>query len=289
MVAQGQHEGAHLTGYSQFIRTFHVHRQSAAGRAAGEGKQRRGHNGLEESYGAEAAYEFHQAAVYEQCMDDAGQINGDDNFQQGQQHGRTVGGNYGSYQTEHADGSEFHDVAHHLVGNFGETVDGALQIFCSLAHAGDGDAQEESEDDDLQHVGFQHGIKRIGGEDIHDDLHDGGSGFGSGLNVRAGHVHAYAGLKNETEGQTQNDGEESGAQVPAYGLGADAADLLDVAQGAHADDQRGEHQRHDEHFDHVHEDGAQRPYPSGGEFSAFGAEAQAGDDAQAQSDKDLNG
>ena len=270
--------------YAHFTHAVHGKGQSAGRRARGECQEGSRSNTFEELSRGRFAESSNQCTVYDESVECATYIYTDDNFEKREENCRTISCNYRSNQTEYAERSEAHDDCYHFVANFCQTVDGVFQSFCFFTNSNDAYANEESEEDDLEHVSFNHCAQRVGREDIDDNFHDRRSSFSGYFQTFSGHIQASTGFYQYAESDTESDCKCGGYQVQSNGFETNATEFFNVTQTANTHNQRGEYQRYDNHFDQVHKDGAQGTNPSFCECSAFSAELQACDDTQTKGD-----
>ena len=217
-------------------------------------------------------------------MQDAGQIYSDNNLQQRQQYGRTVRCNYRSNQTENTNRSNSHDHADDFVGNLSQTIDGVFQSVSFFTDNSNTGTNEERENDDLQHVGFNHSFQRVSRENVNDNLGNRRCSFSSNFSSISSHMQANTRLHNGTDCQTDNDSKSSGYQIVRYSFNTDTAYLFDITQAGNTDYQTGEYQRYDNHFDHVHENCSQRTNPGLGEAGTFSTQLQACNNTKRKAD-----
>jgi hypothetical protein len=148
---------------------------------------------------------------------------------------------------------EHGDQAHeHLVDVFEE----AHQPRARLAGTAHGDAEQQREDDDLQHVALGHGGHRVGGEDVDERVLDAGGLAGIERDVHGGRAGAAPGHDQQRQQQRDGDGDGGGEQIQADGLAADPAHAAGIAETGGAADQRHQHQRHHHELQAGDEDAA---------------------------------
>ena len=92
-------------------------------------------------------------------------------LQQRQQHTGAVGSHHGADQGEHADGGELEDHGHDLKADLCEAVHHILGGHPLFPYRDDAKAKEQCDDDDLEHGGVGQGLEGVGGEDVHQGVH----------------------------------------------------------------------------------------------------------------------
>ena len=151
------------------------------------------------------------------------------------------------------------DEAHHHVV---EPLDDVLEPLRGLARGErQAQAEDEREDDEANHVPVRRGLHRVGGHHGHEERARGGvPGGGAALMVvpvraraRASSLRPSPGLQRVDEQQADEHGDDGEDDGVAQRAGAQPSHLLQV-QLRHADDERGEQQRHDEHQQQADED-----------------------------------
>ena len=168
----------------------------------------------------------------------------------------------GRHRRKDAHWREHHDV----VGEAEHDLRGALEhIQHRLALGADRrhrNTEEGREYDHLQDVAARHGVDDRGREQVQEDvppvllaLHE----AGGGRRVRANRQrHARAGLEDVDEDEAEEQGDRRRDFEVDDRLQSDAAHRLQIAGPGDADDQRGEHERRDDHLDHAQERVGQR-------------------------------
>ena len=150
-------------------------------------------------------------------------------------------------------------------------------------------AQEQRNDDDLEHGGVGQRRNCIGGEDGHDGVHNtlalGRRIFQIGGSQRGEQMEA---LGDAGQHQGQSNCKCGGAHIVHNGLAAHGADLLNVAHGNHTGGDGEQHNGNHHEFQQVQEDGAEGLNVAFREIYTVGDghQDQAGHNAHAQADKD---
>ena len=125
-------------------------------------------------------------------MQEAAEINSDNNLQKRQQYSRAVSCNDRSDQTENTDRRHIHDKTDDFIAHLCQTVKNIVQSLGPITDCSDADTHEQTENDDLQHVGFKHRFHRISRENVNNYLHDRRRGFSRSFNAFTRHIHAGA-------------------------------------------------------------------------------------------------
>ena len=145
-------------------------------------------------------------------------------------------------------------------------------------------AEEEGEDDDLQHFAARHGVDDAGREGVFENLGKAGAGLGEAGGCAFLQLHADSRL-DQIHGAQADEERDGGDDFEIEnGFAADAAHGLHVARAGDAGDQRAEEQRRDDRFDQAQEDGAQD-----GEGDRLFRKQNAEDDSRDESDHDPRG
>ena len=162
------------------------------------------------------------------------------------------GGEQLGQQGEHAVGSQLHENFHHLHDHRFHIAEEAADAAALLPRVGDGIADQQGKDDDLQHLALGHGAHRVGRHHVHQHIRK--RRGRRGLEVGGAHqVDIGAGIDQAGEKQRDADGDGGGGQVQGHGLEGDGTHPGAVAQGTGAADQRNQHQRHYQQFQQGHE------------------------------------
>ena len=192
------------------------------------------------------------------------------------------------HEAEHADRSELDDHHHDLHDDFFHAVDEFADLLALFASGQNACAEEDGNDDDRQHVGRNHRLKQVGREDVHDDLHDGGS-FLRLIFQRAqicGRQRGKAALEEVDEHKTDDDGQSGCAHIVHKRLDADGTDALKVLQADDAVSDREQDDRDDQELQQVDVDRADGLDPLRGEIAETGErEDETGNDTGDHADK----
>ena len=285
--AQGQDEACDLLTDAQLLGGLHVEGQGAHGACAGEGEDHCLTHALEELDRAHASHQTDGGGVDHDHVDDVGDVSDQDDLQQGQQNSGAVLSDDGADQSEDADGGQLDDHAHDLEGDLSKAVDDLVSHLALLTGQDDAEAQEQGDDDDLQHGSLHQGLECVGGEDVDDGVDEAGS-LGSGVaQLISGQDEACADVQQVSEQQAEGDGQGGGAHVVDHGTQADGADLANILQG---DDALGDGQQHhgnDDHLDQVQVDGAEGLDVFHGDVGVV-LQQDAGQNTQDQTNGNLN-
>ena len=197
-------------------------------------------------------------------------------------------------QAEDADGGNLQDHGdhgHHDGVELGEeAVDGG-NLATQRAQQ---EAQDQCEEDDLEHGAVGQCCKDVGGDDVQQ------RGFEVlvlgclRLNLGDGvHIQANAGVGDVGKHQCDDDGQSGGQQVHDDGAAANLAEHLRVAHGCGAADNGAENQRSDEHLHQADEalsedieDALDEEVVNGGLVGDDLVQEQAADDAGCKRDQD---
>ena len=185
------------------------------------------------------------------------------------------------------------DDLHHDLGQAVEDVvhgggDGADALILGHLHEGQAEAEDQGEEDDLEHGLVDQGLKDAGGDDVGDDVPDVGlGGLAGGVGSQLGDGgHLGMGAEDVAHQEADDDAESRGDQVDD-----DHADT-DLAHVSGRDGGRADHQGADDHGDDDHlqqpgEDGAEHADPLGQGRDAGGGQDDARDRADDEADEDL--
>ena len=220
-------------------------------------------------------------------MDDVAEIGHADDNQQVADDGRAVDGHDVCHQAEDADRGELDDHHHDLHDDLVHSADRAADGDAIVPGREDARAEEDRDDDDRQHISAYHRLEQVIGEDVHDDLHDGG-GF-LGLVFQAGGLEQReCALENVGKYKADDDGDGGREHVVHERPQADRADALEILQGDDAVGDREEHDRDNEELQQVDVDRADGLEVIRGELRRF-QETQAHENTSDHADKDPYG
>ena len=220
-------------------------------------------------------------------MDGVSNVSDQDDLQQGQQNCGAVLSDDGADQSEDADGGQLDDHAHDLEGDLSKAVDDLVSHLALLTGQDDAEAQEQGDDDDLQHGGVHQGLESVGGEDVDDGGDEAGSLGGGVAQLLSGQDEAGTDVQQVCKQQAEGDSKSGGAHVVDHGTQADGADLADVLQG---DDALGDGQQHhgnNDHLDQVQVNSAEGLDVFHGDVGAV-LQQDAGQNTQDQTNGNLN-
>ena len=170
-----------------------------------------------------------------------------------QDHGSVLR-DHGADEAGHADGGQLDDQVHDLHKDLVEAVDdlsGHQALLPSQQHT---KAQEQGNNNDLQHGGVSQRLHGVGGEDVHDHGHD-----ALALRRGVGQIGGIQGVEQADarghvgQDQGQHHGKGGGAHVIDHGLAADGTHLADVLHGNHARGDGKQHNGNDDEFQQVQE------------------------------------
>ena len=171
-----------------------------------------------------------------------------------------VNGDNISHEAEYADRGELDDHHEDLHDDFIHAVNDICDHFALLTGSKNACAEENSNDDNGQHVGIDHGLEQVIGENVNDNIHDLGS-LGS-LIFKAGR---YARIENREEAletvndnKADNNSECRGADVVYKGLYSYTADLFKVIKADDAAHNREQNDRDDHKLEKIDVDRTER-------------------------------
>ena len=284
--AERQDEGGDVVLNAHLIAALLGDRQ---GRHRGRGRESedsRGEHALEELDRAHLREDLDRQAVDQHDMDDVAEIGNANDDEQVADDGRAVDGDDVCHQAEDADRGELDDHHHDLHDDFFHAVDKLCDLLALLTGGQDARAEEDGDDDDRQHVGVDHGLEEVIGEDVHDDLHDGG-GF-LGLVFQAGGLEQReCALENVGQHEADDDGDGGREHVVHERPQADRADALEILQGDDAVSDREQNDGHNEELQQVDVDRADGLDPLRGKIAETGErENEARNDTGQHADED---
>ena len=161
---------------------------------------------------------------------------------QGQNGGKPLGRERPGQKGKDPVGRELHQDQDQLHDDVVPVLEDPEQPLARRARQHHGQAEEDGEDNDLEHVSLGHGLNRIGREQVDDDISDGGRGLALEGCVRA-QLKAGPGSDNDRGGQRQRNGDGGGRKVESHGLQPHPTQFADVVERSRAADQRDEDQR----------------------------------------------
>ena len=289
--AQGQDEGGDVLVGAHLIGALLGDGERRGRGGGGEGEDHGREGLLEELQGADLAEGLGGDGVDHHGVDDVADVGAQEYQRQRAQDFRALGGDDPGHVGEHADGRQGDDEHHELLD---DGVSGAHEVaaeLCLLAGGQDGAAEEQGNDDDLEHVGRGECRPHVAGEDADQGGHKAAELTG-GVVLTGAVEDGEEACAQEDVGHHQADdaGDGGGYQEIEDGFHAHGADLLHVVHGDDAVDHGQEHHRHDDELQKVHEDVAKGLEIVGGEVLPLGKVAHKTDhNAQDQGDQDLQG
>ena len=135
-----------------------------------------------------------------------------------------------------------------------DPVNGRIRLF---SHKDDREADDQSHDDDLQHIGFRDRLQEIGREDIDQGIHKGHRIAGFIGQIR-GREHREKSLEEVRENETDNDGKRCCAEVIDDRTESDGSYLLYVRKRYDALNDRSDNDRNYDELEQVEEDSTER-------------------------------
>ena len=184
---------------------------------------------------------------------------------------RAVDGDDVGHQAEHTDRGELDDHHHDLHDNFERSVDQITDLLALFASGQNAGTEEDGNDDDRQHVGFDHRLKQVVREDADDDGHDGRSFLGfilQSAQLCAGKRRECT-LEDVDQHKANHNGDGGSAHIVHKRLDADAADTLEVLQRDNAVSNGEQHNGYNEELQQVDVDRANGFDPLGCELGVL--------------------
>ena len=184
--------------------------------------------------------------------------NGHDEFAQGNEHSNAVTpdriGNHG----KDADRSKMHDISRYLEHRFGYALTEVDDQFTFFTDMSDGDAEEASEENDLQHILTSHGIDDITGHDMNGIIDEidavlTGRCRMRCIGCRSRQSNADAGLGQVHDQQADGQSNRRRKLKPNDRLAAKAPELLKIAGPGNSHDEGTENKGDDDHLNHPQE------------------------------------
>ena len=265
-------------------------RGHGGGGGKGEGGSRE--DLLEEAKRGHIGKDLHGQAVDQDRVQDVADVGGQQHQAEGAEDFRALRGNDPDHQREHAIGRQFKDEAHDALRDFVEGADEIAEGLALLAGNQNAAAEDDGDEDDLQHGRGGQRVDEVVRENIDDGVHEVGA---LGLVGRAllQFKHGEAALEEIGHDQAEHAGDRRCHQEVGHRLPADLADLLDVVHGNHAVHDAQQHQRNDNELQQVDEDVAKGLDVLRGEragrFRAHGQpENSADNDTEHQADQNLH-
>ena len=159
----------------------------------------------------------------------------------------------------HAYGGELDDEVHNLHKDLVEAVDDLSGHQAPVPGQHHAEAQQQGDDNHLQHDGVRQRSNGVGGEDIHNGGHD-ALALGRGVLQAAGlqrREQADA-LGHRGQNQSQHHGKGGGTHVVDHGLSAHRTDLTDILHGDNARRDGEQNDGHHHELQKIQEDVAPR-------------------------------
>ena len=150
-----------------------------------------------------------------------------------------------------------------LQHDFGGRIEQLTHGLAGLAGRQNGDANEDREEDDRQHIPIRKRGDRIGRDHVQQAIDDRGRVGRDRHGDDIAKISADARPENRPERQTDDIGEQGGDEIEGNRLQAQRAQFGRLAHRNHAGNQRGEDQRHDQHLDQSDKGSADGIYPGG--------------------------
>ena len=163
--AEGQDEGADLRLCTHLVAALDVDGERCVGGRGGEGSDHGRGNALEEGKGAHLGEELDGQAVDDHDVHDIAEVRNADDERQLTDDVRAVDSDDVGHQAEDTDRGELDDHHHDLHDDFFHAVDKLCDLLALLTGGQDARAEEDGDDDDRQHVGVDHGLEEVIGED----------------------------------------------------------------------------------------------------------------------------
>ena len=170
-------------------------------------------------------------------------------------------------QGEHADRQELYDPrreSHHRVEEGVEKL--GHDVAGLVGKRRDSRPEDDAEEDDRKHVGGCRRLDDVFGHDVEQQLdrRRGGRQLRELLLRRVRHVGADTRTDEVDHQKADHHSKQAGQQIVAECLAEEAAERSATADRRHARDDRGEHQRHDDHPQELHEEVADPTKQLGG-------------------------
>ena len=174
-----------------------------------------------------------------------------------QQDGQPVDRDGGGHRGEHGERRELHHVAGDLQHHVRKLIDRGEQDLAFIAERGERDAEEHRENDDLQDLVVGHRFGERARHHVADEVLQRefrGREIRRCADVGQRQAQVVAGSEQIRHQQAEQQGNERGGDEPAQRLGEHTPDGGRVAHVRDADDQRGKHERPDQHLDEPQKD-----------------------------------
>ena len=250
--AERQNERGNVLLNTHLIAALLGNRQRSDGGRGGEGEHSCGQDTLEELQGAHAGENLDGQAVNENGVNDVADVCRQQNQTQRAEDLRTLRRDDPAHQTEHADRGNAEDEGHDRLRDLVERGNERCKGLALFAGYEDAAAEQQRDDNDLEHRSVDHRLHRVGREDVLDRGHDVAflclicRVFGKRQNREAA-------LEEVCNHKPDHAGNCSRGKEVHNGLPADLTDLADIAHGEHAVHDGKQNQRHNNELQKVDE------------------------------------
>ena len=153
------------------------------------------------------------------------------------------------------------DADHHVADDFEEVKHG----LAAFTKAGEGEAEDHREEDDLKHGAFGHGLHGVDRDDGEQRLDERGRHDFLGLKAFGGEVKAHARLDDACKEQAAGHGDAGRHGIDEKHLDGDTTELGRVGDAGGTGNDRCQNERNDHHSDQTNEEVAERLKPRLGE------------------------
>ena len=201
-------------------------------------------------------------------MDHVADIGAQDHQRQRAQDLDALGGHHPGHISEHADGAQADDEGHQPLDDSVEGGDNIPAQLCLLTSGQNGAAEEQGNDNDLQHVGLREGHPHVGGENAHQHAHEAAE-FAGLIGDALGGEGGKESCAVEEVGQDQTDhaGNGGGAHEVDNGLPGNRAYFPHITHRDDAVDHGEQHHGNYDELQQVDENITKRLQVIGGEVS----------------------
>ena len=157
------------------------------------------------------------------------------------------------HEAEHADGRVEHDETRDLDHDVGRAVEEVEHLLALVADDAEAEAEEQGEEDDLEHVALGEGLNGVDRDDVQEHVDERGRGDILGLEAFRGNGQPAAGLEDVGEHEADDHGDGRGNEVIGQRLACYAPELAYVADAGRTRDEGGQHERHHDHAHQIDE------------------------------------
>ena len=133
------------------------------------------------------------------------------------------------HEAEHADGRVEHNEARDLDHDVGRAVKEVEHLLALVADDAEAEAEEQGEEDDLEHVALGEGLNGVDRDDVQEHVDEGGRGDFLGLEAFRGNGQPAAGLEDVGEYEADDHGDGRGYKVIGQRLAGYAPKFAYVA------------------------------------------------------------